>query len=47
MKMYLTTILLSAAITLITLGIHTSNFILAGIGGFIIGVYNAIIINEK
>ena len=43
MKMYLTTILLCAAIILITLGIHTNNFILVGIGGSITGVYNAII----
>ena len=39
--MYLTTILLCAAIILLTLGIHTNNFILVGIGGFIVGVYNA------
>ena len=43
MKMYLTTILLCAAIILIVLGIHTNNFILVGIGGFIVGVYNAMI----
>lgn len=43
MKWYLTTILLCVAIILITLGIHTNNFILAGIGGFIVGVYNAMI----
>ena len=42
MKWYLTTILLCVAIILITLGIHTNNFILAGIGGFIVGVYNTI-----
>lgn len=41
MKMYLTTILLCVAIILITLGIHTNNLILIGIGGFLAGVYNA------
>lgn len=41
MKMYLTFILLCVAIILITLGIHTDNFIPVGIGGFIVGVYNA------
>ena len=41
MKMYLTTILLCTAIILITLGIHTNDFIFVGIGGFIVGVYNA------
>ena len=38
----LTTFLLFAAITLIALGIHTNNLILTGIGGFLVGVYNAI-----
>ena len=38
--MYLTTILLCVAIILITLRIHTNNFITVGIGGFIAGVYN-------
>ena len=47
MKMYLTTISLCAAIILITLGIHTNNFILVGIGGFIAGVYNAMIYYKK
>lgn len=46
MKMYLTTILLCTAIILISLGIHTNNFICVGIGGFIAGVYNAIM-NKK
>lgn len=41
MKLYLTTILLGAAIILITLGIHTNNLILVCIGGFLTGVYNA------
>lgn len=47
MKMYLTSFLLCAAIILITLGIHTNNFILGGIGGFIAGVYNAMIYYKK
>ena len=47
MKMYLTTILLCAAIILMTLGIHTNNFITVGIGGFIAGVYNTIIYYKK
>ena len=41
MKMYLTTILLCAATILMSLGIHINNFILVGIGGFLTGVYNA------
>lgn len=45
--MYLTTILLCAAIILITIGIHTNNSILVGIGGFITGVYNAMIYYKK
>jgi hypothetical protein len=40
-KMYLTTILLCAAIILITIGISTKNFIPTGIGGFLAGVYHA------
>ena len=40
MKLYLTTILLGLAIALITFGIHTNNFILVCIGGFLTGVYN-------
>ena len=47
MKLYLMSILLSAGIVLITLGIHTNNFILVGIGGFIAGVYNAMIYYKK
>ena len=47
MKMYLTTILLCAAIILTTLGIHINNFILVGIGGFIAGVYNAMMHKTK
>lgn len=46
MKMYLTTILLCAAIILITLGIHTNNFILVVIGGALAGVYNAMIYKQ-
>lgn len=41
MKIYLTTILLCISIILITLGIHTNNFIPVVIGGFIVGTYNA------
>lgn len=47
MKMYLTTILLCATIILITIGTHTNNFILIGIGGFLAGVYNAMIYYKK
>lgn len=41
MKMYLTTVLLSAAIWIMAFGIHTNNFIFIGIGGGLAGVYNA------
>jgi hypothetical protein len=47
MKMYLTTILLYAAIILISLGIHINNFIPIYIGGFIAGVYNLMIYYKK
>lgn len=47
MKMYLTTILLGGGIALITLGIHTNDFFLLGIGGFFAGVYNAMIYYKK
>jgi len=43
MKICLTSILLSASIILIMFGVHTDNLILIGIGGFSVGVYNAII----
>lgn len=43
MKMYLTTILLSVSIWFIAFGIHINNLILLGIGGFMVGVYNAMI----
>ena len=43
MKMYLTTILLCVSVWLIAFGIHTNNFIFVGIGGFLAGVYNAMI----
>lgn len=43
MKMYLTSILLCAAIILITFGVQTSNLILVCIGGLFAGVYNAMI----
>ena len=43
MKTCLTSILLSASIILIAFGAHTDNFVLIGIGGFSVGVYNAII----
>lgn len=46
MKMYLTTILLCAAIWFIAFGIHTNNFILVGIGGALAGVYNAMIYKQ-
>ena len=45
--MCLTTILLCAAIILIAFGIHTNNFILAGIGGFLIGVYNTMMYKQN
>ena len=45
--MYLTTILLGAAIALITLGIHTTNLVFIGIGGFLVGVYNAMVYYKK
>lgn len=41
MKKNLSTILLCAAIVLIAYGTRTNNLILACIGGFLIGVYNA------
>lgn len=44
---YLRTILLCVAIVLIAVGIYTSNYISMCIGGFIIGVYNIIIIDEE
>ncbi len=47
MKMYLTTIVLCTAIILIALGIHTNNFILAAIGGMLVGAYNAMIHYKK
>lgn len=43
MKVYLTTILLCAAIVLIAYGIHTANITVMGIGGALAGTYNAII----
>ena len=45
-KMYLTTILLCVAIILITLGIHTNNFIVTSIGGGFAGAYNAMIYKQ-
>ena len=50
MKEYLTTILLCAAIILIGIGIHINNFIFIAIGGFLVGIYNAMmyeILKEK
>ena len=47
MKMYLTTILLCAAIILITIGIYTKNFIPICIGGFLAGIYNAMIYSKN
>lgn len=46
-KMFLTAILLCAAIILITIGIYTKNFIPACIGGFLAGIYNAMIYYKK
>lgn len=46
MKMFLTSILLCAAMILITLGIHTNNFIPVVIGGALIGAYNAMIYKQ-
>lgn len=43
MKKYLACGLLCSAITLIAFGIHTSNIILACIGGAFAGVYNSIV----
>ena len=43
MKICLTTILLSIAITLISIGIHTNNLIFVGVGGGLAGVYNSMI----
>ena len=47
MEMYLTTILLWAAITLIAFGVQTNNLILACIGGLFTGIYNAMIYHKK
>ena len=46
MKMYLATLVLCIAIVLITFGIHTNNSIHVVIGGFLVGIYNAIVYNE-
>lgn len=46
-KMYLTTILLCSAIILITIGIYTKSFIPVCIGGFVAGVYNAMIYSKN
>lgn len=43
MKLFLTTILLGVAIILIAVAIHTNDAICACIGGFLVGIYNAII----
>lgn len=45
--MYLTTILLCSAIILIAIGIYTKDFIPVCIGGFIVGVYNAMIYSKN
>ena len=42
MKACLTSLLLSTAISLIAIGVHTSNLILACMGGALAGIYNAI-----
>ena len=41
MKMFLTSFLLSSAIILIAIAIHTNDFICACIGGLLVGIYNA------
>lgn len=43
----LRTVLLYAAIVLIAIGIHTSNYMFMCIGGIIIGVYSIITINGE
>ena len=43
MKKYLACVLLCVAISLISFGIHIDNIIVICIGGFIIGVYSAMI----
>lgn len=43
MKRYLACVVLAAAISLISLGIHNDNTIIIIIGGALTGVYNAII----
>lgn len=43
MKMFLTSFLLSSAIILIAIAIHTNDFICGLIGGFLVGIYNAMI----
>ena len=47
MKMYLTTILLCAAISIIAIGIHTNNFILIYLGASLAGIYNAMIYSKN
>ena len=47
MMMYLATLLLCIAIVLIAFGIHVHNSILVVIGGFLVGVYNAMIYYKK
>lgn len=47
MKMYLATILLCIAIVLIALGVQINNLILLCIGGFLTGIYNAMVYNKK
>ena len=47
MKVYLTTILLSAAIVLIAFGTHTNNIIITYIGGVLAGVYNVMIYKQE
>lgn len=46
MKKYLTCSLLCLAITLISIGIHTANIIVACIGGVLAGAYNAMIYKQ-
>lgn len=46
MKKYLACVLLCTTITLISVGIHTDDIIILGIGGALAGVYNAMIYKQ-
>jgi len=43
MKIFLANLLLIAAIVLIAIGVHTSEFFPSGLGGLFIGIYNVLI----